>query len=68
MPYGVTATPLLATLAKALVMSISRTSLVPSTIAGCVLIGVVMPKRRAIAAIVEKPTSCPSFAATVFSE
>ena len=45
-----------------------RTSDVPSTIEGCVLMGVVTPKRRAISATEAKPTSCPSFAATVLSE
>ena len=49
-------------------MSIRRTSELPSTIDGCVLTGVVIPNRRAMSAIVEKPTSCPSFAATVLIE
>ncbi len=49
-------------------MSITRTSDVPSTIEGCVLTVVVIPNRRAMSATVVKPTSCPSFAATVFSE
>ena len=40
----------------------------PSTIAGWVLIGVVTPKRRAMSATVPKPTSLPSFAATVLIE
>ena len=56
------------TSAKARVMSITRTSDVPSTMAGWVLIGVVMPKRRAMLATVPKPTSLPSCAATVFLE
>ncbi len=49
-------------------MSIRRTSDVPSTIEGMVLTGVVMPNRRAIDATVPKPTSLPSWAATVFFE
>ena len=60
------AVPLAETAAKARVMSISRTSEVPSTIEGSVLTGVVMPKRRAMPATVPKPTSLPSWAATVF--
>ena len=54
--------------AKARVISISRTSLVPSTIEGLVDTGVVMPNRRAISAIVSNPTCRPSFAATVLIE
>ena len=49
-------------------MSITRTSELPSTIDGLVLIGVVMPNRRAIPATLEKPTSLPSCAATVLIE
>ena len=49
-------------------MSIRRTSEVPSTIDGTVVIGVVMPNRRAIEATALKPTSLPSWAATVFFE
>jgi hypothetical protein len=49
-------------------LSITRTSDVPSTIDGSVLIGVVMPKRRAMLATAPNPTSLPSCAATVFFE
>ena len=49
-------------------MAMSRTSLVPSTIDGMVLIGVVIPNRRAIAATEPNPTSLPSCAATVLIE
>ena len=49
-------------------MSSRRTSELPSTIAGFVAMGVVMPKRRAIDATVPNPTSFPSCAATVFLE
>ena len=49
-------------------MSISRTSLVPSTIEGTVEIGVVIPNRRAMLATALKPTSLPSCAATVLFE
>ena len=48
MPYGSIERPCAATAAKARVISISRTSEVPSTIEGRVLTGVVMPKRRDI--------------------
>ena len=67
-PKGWTAVPFAETEAKARVMSISRTSEVPSTIEGFVAIGVVTPNRRAMAATAPKPTSLPSFAATVFFE
>ncbi len=49
-------------------MSIRRTSEDPSTIAGKVETGVVMPKRRAMLATVPKPTSLPNCAATVLTE
>src|SRR5438132_11223248 len=62
------ATPLLATEAKARVMSISRTSLVPSTIDGKVEMGVVMPNRRAMSAMVEKPTCSPILALIVLMD
>src|SRR3982751_3258935 len=62
------ATPLLATEANARVMSISRTSLVPSTIAGQVEIGVVLPNSRAMSAIVEKLGSGPILALMVLIE
>src|SRR5881227_1827450 len=68
MAYGVTATPLLATDAKARVMSISRTSLVPSTIDGKVEIGVVIPNRRAMSAMVGKPSCWPILALIVLIE
>src|SRR6476646_2936403 len=62
------ATPLLATEAKARVISIRRTSLDPRTIDGKVEIGVVMPKRRAMSAMVEKPSCDPIFALIVLIE
>ena len=46
-------------------MSSRRTSLEPSTIDGKVEIGVVIPNRRAMSAIVEKPTCEPIFALIV---
>ena len=49
-------------------MSINRTSLEPSTIDGNVEIGVVMPNRRAMSAMVEKPTCSPIFALIVLIE
>ena len=66
--YGTTAVPCCDTAAKARVMSIRRTSDDPSTIDGRVLIGVVMPKRCAMSAMVSKPTSSPSLAATVLTD
>ena len=45
-----------------------RTSLDPSTIEGKVEIGVVIPKRRAVSAIVEKPTCAPILALIVLME
>jgi hypothetical protein len=56
---------LFATDAKARVISIKRTSLLPSTIEGKVEIGVVIPNRRAMSAMVEKPSCCPIFALIV---
>src|SRR3954471_14176507 len=49
-------------------MSIRRTSLVPSTIDGKVEIGVLMPNRRAMSAIVEKPSCEPILALIVLIE
>src|SRR5205085_11591500 len=49
-------------------MSISRTSLVPRTIEGKVEIGVEIPKRLAMSAIVEKPSCAPIFALMVLIE
>src|SRR4051795_12525866 len=68
MPYGVTATPLFETDANARTISISRTSLAPSTIDGKVEIGVVIPNRRAMSAMVENPTCAPIFALMVLIE
>src|SRR4249919_4365528 len=65
MPYGVIATPLFCTDANALAMSITRTSLVPSTIDGNVETWVVIPKRRAMSAMVVNPTWEPILALTV---
>src|SRR4029453_16862388 len=64
-PYGETATPLFATDAKARVISINRTSLVPSTMDGKTEMGVLIPKRRAMSAMVEKPSCAPIFALIV---
>jgi hypothetical protein len=49
-------------------MSISRTSEAPSAMAGLVVIGVVIPRRRAMLATVPKPTSSASRTAAVLME
>ena len=54
--------------AKAWVISITRTSEEPSTIEGLVSTLELTPNRRAIDATVPKPTSLPSWAATVLIE
>ena len=58
----------MATEANARVMSTSRTSLVPSTIDGKVEILPLMPKRRAMSAMVAKPNWAPILALTVLIE
>ena len=49
-------------------MSIGVTSPDPRAMAGVVGIGVEMPRRRAVAATVSRPTSSASRAATVFTD